>query len=189
MSEITLIEKIKQDAATAVAEVKTAGAAEVEGVQRETQAAIDALVESESAALKKQQEQMELVAVSRAKQAGKIALQQAKRNQINQLFSELETELTEQSSDDYVAFFAKYAAQMLPKQVEVTVVEAPANRQAETKQVLDKLSIGGEVESCPSLKAGLIVYTKDGVYDATLARMMSEKRAALEMMIVNKVMA
>lgn len=189
MSQNSLIEKIKQDAAAAVAEVKAKGAAEVEGIQRETDAAIAALVESHKVSLKKQQEQMELVAVSRAKQAGNIALQQAKRDQIDELFAEVEKELVEQSSEQYVSFFQKYATEILPSQVTVTAVQAPASRQSETKQILDKLGLVGEVKVDAGIKAGFILTANDGVYDVTLGRLMSEKRAALEMMVVNKVMA
>lgn len=189
MSQNTLIEKIKQDAAATVADIKSTGATEVENIQRETKAVIASLTEVHKAALNKKLAQLELVAISRAKQAGNIAIQRAKREQIDMLFTEVRDELEGQSTDDYVAFFQKYSAEIIPKATKVTSVQTPANRQEETKRILDSLGLDAELISDSSIKAGFIAHTSDGVYDVTLKRLMSEKRAELEMEVVNKVMA
>ncbi len=189
MSQNTLIEKIKQDAAATVADIKSTGATKVESIKRETEAAIAALNESHLSVLKKQQAQMELVAVSRAKQAGNIAVQRTKREQIDLLFTEVRNEIEGQSDVEYVAFFQKYAAEIIPRTIKVTAVHAPVSRQTETKKILESLGLDGEMTVDTGIKSGFIVYTSDGVYDVTLVRLMSEKRAELEMEVVSKVMS
>jgi vacuolar-type H+-ATPase subunit E/Vma4 len=188
MSQNTLIEKIKQDAAATIAEIKASETAEAEGIQRETEAAIVALTKAHTEALRKKQAQMELVAVSRAKQAGNIAIQTAKRNQIDTIFADVRKELEGQSDEAYVTFFQKYVGEIVPKEVVVTAVEAPATRQDVTKKILCNLGLSAEVTTNTDIKAGLIVKAGDGVYDITLDRLMGEKRAELEMIVVNKVM-
>lgn len=189
MSEITLIEKIEQDAATAVAEINAAGESVVKDIQRETQAEIDGLNEVHSVQLKKQKEHLELVAVSRAKQAGNIAVQQIKRDQIEALFIELEEELVNQSPEEYVSFFQKQAETLVDKGVKVVSVQAPENRQSETAKVLAALGLTGEVVVGASIRAGFIVFAEEGVFDVTLDRLIKERRAELEMVIIKKVMA
>lgn len=189
MSQNTLIEKIKQDATAAVAEIKSTETAEVEGIQRETEAMIASLTKAHKVALEKKLAQMELVAVSQAKQAGNIAIQAAKRTQIDSIFTEVQQALEGQSNEDYVAFFQKYVGEIIPKGAVLTTVEAPSARQDETKKVLNNLGLQGEVVANAGIKAGLIVQAEDGVYDITLDRIMKERRAELEMVVVNKVMA
>lgn len=189
MSQNTLIEKIKQDAAATVVDIKSTGATKVESIKRETEAVIAALTESHLSALNKLQAQMELVAVSRAKQAGNIAVQRAKREQIDSLFAEVRNEIEGQSAEEYVEFFQKYTAEIIPRTIKVKTVHIPAARQTETKKILESLGLDGEMVVDASIKAGFIVYTSDGVYDVTLVRLMSEKRAELEMEVVNQVMA
>lgn len=189
MSQNTLIEKIKQDAAVTVAEIKATGATQVEGIERDIEAQVTALKNEHTTALEKTKAQMELVAISKAKQAGNIALQSAKRTKIDAIFTAVATDLENQPTAEYVAFFTKYASGIIPKKVEILYVYAPANREAETTEILKNLDISGEIKSDSSSKAGMVVHTKDGVYDVTLARLMSEKRAELEMVVVNKVMA
>jgi len=189
MSQNTLIEKIKQDAANTIADIKSTEKTMVEDIKRETKAEIAVLNESHTLAVNKRLAQLELVSVSRANQAGNIALQRAKREQIDSLFVEVSSELEGMSSEEYVAFFQKYATEIIPQTVQVTTVQVPVARQAEAKKILEGLGLEGEVVVTSSIKAGLIVFTNDGVYDVTLARMLSEKRAELEMEMVNKVMA
>ena len=189
MSQNTLIEKIKQDAANAVAEINSTGAADVLAIEHETATEVASLQKAHKVSVAKKQAQAELVAVSRAKQAGKIAVQQAKRNQIDAIFTAVISELEGQSTDEYVAFFQKYTAEFLPKAVEVKVVNTPEARVAETKQIMTNLNLTGEVKADNTIKAGLVVEATDGVYDVTLGRLMNEKRAELEVKVVNQVKA
>lgn len=183
----TLIQKIQQDAAHEVAEIKAAGAAKVDAIVRETDAVVAALKDAHHVALKKQQVQSELVAVSKAKQAAKIAVQSAKRTEIDTLIASVVDELTAQPADQYVAYFAKYAATILPKTATVVGATAPIARIPETKDILTLLGLPGEVTEDNRIKAGFILEAADGVYDVTLGRLVSERRAEIEMEIVKKV--
>tara|TARA_B100001989_G_C24446685_1_gene416815 strand:- start:271 stop:840 length:570 start_codon:yes stop_codon:yes gene_type:complete len=187
MSQNTLIEKIKNDAASAVEEIKAANAAEVSDIQSGIEAEVAELTKAHEAALEKKKAQMELVAVSKAKQAGNIALQTAKRKEIDEIFSAVEAELAEQAEADYVKLFAKYVSEIVPKKAEVKHVHAPKSREDETSKILKEAGLSGEVKADGEFKAGLVVKTEDGVYDITLERLMTEKRAELEMVVVNKV--
>lgn len=187
MSQNMLIEKIKQEAAATVADIKSTGAIEVESIQLETKAAIVKLTEAHTIALNKKLAKIELVAVSRAKQEGKIAVQRAKREQIDTLFSEVRAEIENQSAEEYVAFFQKRAVEIMPKSVKVTSIQAPAARQSETKKILESLGLVGDLVADSAIEAGFIAHTNDGVYDITLDRLMNEKRAELEMEVINKV--
>jgi vacuolar-type H+-ATPase subunit E/Vma4 len=189
MSQNTLIEKIKQDAAQTVAEIKSTGATQVEGIEREIETKVAELKKVHDMALLKTKAQMELVAISKAKQAGNIAIQSAKRNKIDAIFTAVAGDLENQASAEYVAFFQKYASEIIPQGVEATHVHAPATRATETAEILKNLGLSGTVTDDASCKAGMVIHTKDGVYDITLNRLMSEKRAELEMVVVNKVMA
>jgi vacuolar-type H+-ATPase subunit E/Vma4 len=189
MSQNSLIEKIKKDAAQAVEEIKSAGSASLESIQREIEAEVNELTKSHTNALEKTKAQMELVAISKAKQAGNIAIQSAKRNMINAIFSEVVADLEGQDSATYVAFFKKYAQEIVPQNVEIAHVHAAAKRVTETEEVLKSLGLVGEVKADSAIKAGFVLHAKDGVYDVTLARLMNERRNELEMVIVNAVMS
>jgi vacuolar-type H+-ATPase subunit E/Vma4 len=189
MSEITLIEKIKNDAAKTVEEIKSTAATEVESIQREVQAEITELDKTYAIALEKAKDQQELVAVSRANQAGNIAIQRAKRNQINAIFSAVVRDIESKSTSEYIDFFIKHAREILPEEVEIDYVQASSERGDETKEILQKLGSSGEIKTDSTIKAGLVIYAKDGVYDITLTRLMNERRNELEMVIVNKVMS
>jgi len=189
MSEVTLIEKIKKDAAKAVEEIKSTTATEVESIQSEIKAEVNELSKAHAVSLEKSKAQMELVAISKAKQAGNIAVQSAKRKQIDSIFSAVIADLENQSSDEYVNFFEKYAKEIVPKGAEINQVQVPVNRTEETNRILKNLDLSGELKTNTGIKAGLVIYTKDGVYDVTLSRLMNERRNELEMVIVNKVMS
>ena len=137
----------------------------------------------------KKKQQAELVATSRAKQAGNIALQTAKRTQINALFTQVFAELTTQSSGEYVAFFTTQAQAIVPKDAVIEKVHAPANRQPETTDILAALGIDAEIVVSSTIAAGLIAFAKDGVYDASFDRLFTEKRPELEMLIVNEIVS
>lgn len=186
MSQNTLIEKIKNDAASAVEEIKTQGVAEIESIKQATETEIAELRKAHEASLEKKKAQLELVAVSKAKQAGNIAVQTAKREQIDAIFAAVTTELADQGTDEYVSFFSAFVADIVPKEVEVTVVQAPKNRVEETEKILKTVGLTGTVESGAGITAGLVITAKDGVYDITLERLITERRAELEMIIVNQ---
>ena len=187
MSQNSLIEKIKDDAAKAVEEIKTAGSAEVEKIQREIEAEVVELQKSHRANLEKTKKQMELVALSKAKQSGSIAVQSAKRAQIDSIFSSVIDDLQNQDAAAYVAFFSGYVKEIVPAGVEVKSVSAPKARLAETEEIIKTAGLAGTVNAESAIKAGLVIYTSDGVYDVTLARLMNERRNELEMIIVNAV--
>lgn len=189
MSQNTLIEKIKNDAAATVAEIKKEGATEVESIQREIEAEVAMMTKTHAEALDKTKAQIELVAVSKAKQAGNIAVQTAKRAQIDFIFNSVAKSLQEQSADEYVKFFTKYVGEVVPKDVEVEEVHLPLNRESETAEIMKNIGLSAKTKAEPYIKAGLVVHAKDGVYDVTLGRLLNEKRAELEMVIVNQVMA
>lgn len=189
MSSVTLLEKIKKDAATAAEEIASTAAEEASVIERETEAAVKKLQEDHKAQLVRKKEQLERVAVSKAKQSNKIALQQAKRDQLDAVFAEVTKKLSGQSSDEYVAFFTRQAKSVLAEKVEAVRVLAPANRVEETKSILGSLGISAEVTGDDSIVAGFVLHAKDGVYDVTLARLISEKRSELEMMVVEKVLS
>lgn len=189
MSQNTLIEKIKKDAETAVAEIKSAGQAQVDAVQSETDAIIEKMTAEHKVALEKKSAQMELVALAKAKQEGNIAVQRAKREGIDGIFSEVKSELEDKPTAEYVAFFAKFAGEIIPKDARVTSVSAPAKRVAETESILKDLGLDGKVSEDASLKAGFIARTDDGVYDVTLNRLLDEKLVELETVVFNKLAA
>ena len=189
MSQNTLIEKIKNDAATTVAEIKKEEATEVESIQREIEAEVAVVAKAHAEALEKKKAQIELVAVSKAKQAGNIAVQTAKRAQIDEIFTAVTDSLQNQSADEYIRFFTKYVSEVVPKDVEVEEIHLPISRESETAEIMKNLSLSGKTKAEPYIKAGLVVHAKDGVYDVTLGRLMNEKKAELEMVIVNQVMA
>lgn len=179
MSQTSLIEKIKQDAAKAVTEIETAAAAEIETITQETSAVVQVKETANKAALEKELAHNELVAVSKAKQAGNIAFQSAKREEINALFTELQKEIVEMNEAEYIAFVSAVAASVLPEKVEATKVLAPAARVAETEKILHALHIKADISTTP-IAAGLIVNTEDGVYDASIDRLITERRPELE---------
>ena len=187
MSEHTLIDKIKADAAKEVSAIKEAGAAEVAAIERATEGVLEAKRAAHKIALDKKLAQLELVAVSKAKQASKIALQSAKRAEIDSLFTEVATELSKLSREDYVTLFTKYATEIIPEGVAAVAVHTPADRQEETAAVLKARGVSCDLAVDPKISAGFVLSTKDGVYDVTLARIMGEARAELEMDVVSKV--
>jgi vacuolar-type H+-ATPase subunit E/Vma4 len=188
MSQTSLVEKIAADAAAEVAAITAASEAEVTAVQKKTDEQLAALKAARATAEQKKLDQMELVAVSQAKQAGKIALQKAKREQIDLIFAEVLAELVAQPAETYVAYFTKVATGVVASGTVATRVQAPATREAETKQILEQLGVTGPVVVDTAINAGLVVHTAAGVYDFTLGRLMNEQRSELEMEVVQQVM-
>lgn len=189
MSQTTLIQKIKDDAAAAVEVIKTAGATKVEAIQRATSDMVAAKKEAHKVALAKKLAHLELVSIAKANQASKIAVQKAKREEIDALFLATMNELAALPAAEYVALFTKLAGTIVPKGVPVIAVVAPLTREAETKEILQALGVSADVTTDRQLQAGFIIYAADGVYDVTLARIVNEKRAELEMEVIQKITA
>jgi len=189
MSENTLIEKITADADAEVEVVKAQAESDAAVVVRETEDKIVALQADAAVLLEKKKKQMELVTTSRAKQAGNIALQNAKRTQIDSIFTSVFDEMVQQSTGDYVAFYTAKATEQLPKDVTAVKVQAPASRLEETATILSSLQLDVTVESSNQLSAGLILFSQDGVYDISFDRLFAEKRAELEMVIANELVS
>lgn len=187
MSQSTLIKKIKADAMETVAEIKTAGVSQVEAVQRETDNAIAVLKQEYEGALKKKLDNMELVSLSKAKQEARMTIQNTKRNQVNKLFSEVTTKYIELPSEEYIAFFKKHLNESFPSNVKIISVSAPTKRTAETKEIVKDFGYEGEISSDAQFEAGLVVKAEDGVYDITLERMMSDKKADFETRIMQEI--
>jgi vacuolar-type H+-ATPase subunit E/Vma4 len=189
MSQTTLIEKIKNDAQQEVAEIQAESATAVAAIQSETEAEVANLQAAHEATLEKQKEQLERVTLAKAKQAGNIAVQSAKRSQIDSILDAVKAELVEQTADDYVKFFNGHLSQVVPKNVEVESVSAPTGRTEETNQLLTAAGLTGTVVTDPGIEAGLMIQAKDGVYDVTLARLLADKRPDLEALILQQVMS
>ena len=181
----SLINKITADADAQVTAIQAEAAASVAEVQKETERVIAKLQSEATAALAKKKSQLELVATAKAQQAAKIATAAAKREAIDALFAQVEAEVLSETGAAYVARYIKRAEAVLPKESEVVSIVAPADKATETKDILSALGIAGESTTSPSVRAGLIVTTKDGVYDVSFDRIMSEVRPTLEMDIVN----
>jgi vacuolar-type H+-ATPase subunit E/Vma4 len=188
MSHNTLLERIRTDAAEEVEKIQHAGEAEVAAIVRETERQLEAKRTAHHAVLTKELAQRELVTVSKAKQEAKIAVQRAKREEIDALFVAVSQLITEKPAAEYVAFFTKYAATIVPKTVTVTSVEAPTARVRETEEAVKAIGLTGTVVANDKIKAGFVVEAADGVYDVTLERLLAEKRAELEMEIIKKVL-
>jgi vacuolar-type H+-ATPase subunit E/Vma4 len=189
-SENVLVQKIAADTQSRIDEVQAHAKAEVADIERVTHQQVDALQAEAKTQLKKKQQQQELVAVSKARQAANIALQTAKRTAVDSAFTTAFTELAELSSAEYVAFFSKQAGHIVPKGSVVQKVSAPANRMDETKEIVKTISDSEvEINSVSSIKAGFILETTEGVFDVTLERLMGEKRSTLEIDVVNEVMS
>ncbi len=185
MSTNPLITKINTDAKAKADAVLVEAKQTVGQIE---QAMATAVADLESVAkdrLAKRMKQAELVALAKATQAGKLALQQAKRSYLDALFASVYTELSELSDTDYIALVTSIAANVLPADLQtVTVASYPSNRQALTESLLKTLHITAvTMQVDDSLDAGMILETADGVYDITLNRVFSERRTDLEIKI------
>lgn len=184
MSHNTLVQKIEADAQAAVSEVQAKQATAIEVIEKDTATKVADLQTAHKKQLEKRLAHMELVALSRAKQAANIAIQSAKREEIDSVFITVKNELAHMAEDQYVAFFAARLKAILDGKVEVTSVYTAPGKEAEAKKILKEAGLDGDVAADKSISAGLIVHTKDGVYDATLSRMISDNKGAMEMDVV-----
>lgn len=186
MSENTLVQKITTDADAQVAQVQADADAQVAVIKRDTDSKIAALQTEAAVLLEKKKEHLELVHTSQAKQAGNIALQAAKRKHIDALFAEVFADCTTQSAEEYIAFYTAQAKAIIPPKATITAVQAPAAKETETQSILTALGISAPVTPTAAITAGLIFFAEDGVYDISFDRLFAEKRAELEMVIVNE---
>jgi vacuolar-type H+-ATPase subunit E/Vma4 len=189
MSQNTLIEKIQYDAQAEVEKIQAESAQAVKVIASETETEIEALTTSHEANLAKEKQHLELVTLAKAKQSGKIAVQKAKREQIDAILNSARTALRDQVSAEYISFFASHVRQVVPQGATLQVVNAPQNRLDETKSILAEVGLTAEVEASSQIEAGLMLQAEDGVYDVTLNRLMEEKRPELEAMVVKQVIS
>ena len=180
----SLIQKITTEADAQVATIKAEAQAAVAEIQTETESVIQELQRDVEVRLQKKKDQQELVATAKANQAAKITVQSAKRESIDALFSAVESELLAETGAAYVARYTVRAQAVLPSEIEVVSVLAPADKREETKEILSALGITVGATESASVRAGLIITAKDGVYDVSFDRMMSEVRPSLEMELV-----
>ena len=187
MSQNSLIEKIKQDVAQVVADIEAASAAEIETIAHEVEAAKADLKSKHEVTAKKQLHHQEVVALSRAKQAGTIALQVAKRNEMDAVFSAVKEKISSLTSEEYVALCVSYATSIMAEKPTVTKIISPSTRTSETKEILSALHIDGPIEVEREITAGIIVHAEDGVYDASLDRLIFERRPELEIELMKRI--
>lgn len=185
MSQDALIKKITDEAATVVVGVKAESDAKVAAVEAETTALLEAKQAEHDAALIKEKAHLETVAFSKARQSANIAVQEAKREGVDTVFNTVFAELKDAASDEYVAFFTKVAASVVPEKTS-GMAKCPVGREDETKKILKAVHADAEVAATADVSAGLILDTKDGVFDATLDRVFGELRPKLEMEVIAK---
>ena len=173
----SLLQKITTEAETRIAAIAADAQAAVAEVQTETETVIQELQQNAKVQLQKKKDQIELVANAKANQA-------AKREAIDGLFAKVTSQLLAEAGAAYVTRYTARAQAVLPKDIEVVSVAAPADKADETKEILSALDINVAATADASVRAGLIITTKDGVYDVSFDRMMSEVRPSLEMELV-----
>ncbi len=180
----SLTTKITNDADAQIATIVAAVAVSVAAVETETKRVITDLQRDAEVQLTKKKAHQELVATAKANQSAKIALAAAKRTAIDGLFEQVATTVLAESGAEYVARYTKRVQAVLPAGVEVFSVQSPADKADETKDILTALGIQAEVIPSPAVRAGLIVVARDGVYDASFDRTLSEVRPNLEMELI-----
>jgi len=181
----SLTTKINADSQARIATIVAEAEAAVAEVQKETERVIAELQNDAAAQLTKKKNHLELVVTAKANQTATIAAQAAKREAIDGLFAQVEADVLAETGAAYVARYTKRAQAVLPEGVEVVSIIAPADKTQETKEILTSLKIAGEADTSAAIRAGLIITARDGVYDISFDRMMSEARPALEMELVN----
>ena len=189
MSENTLLAKITADTEAQIAEIQAKAEAETLVLRRETEQRIAQLQQDASVELEKKKKQQELVGVSKARQAANIKLQQAKRTAVDAAFADVLKKLQNLPSDEYVKLFSTVVKESVPADAELTRVLAPANRLTETADILKAANKTADVVADQTMIGGLMIESAAGVYDITLHRLFNEKKASLEIEIVNLALA
>lgn len=182
----SLLEKIKADAATEAAAITAAAEQKLEAHQVETEAMLTALTGAAAEKLEKEKSHLETVALSKARQAGSIAIQRAKREGVDEVFEAVFTELSEADEKAYIAYFTNLAKQVLPEEASGTVL-APKNRLPETEAIVKALHIDGKVHTVNTVIAGFILDSKEGAFDVTLERVFAEARPRLEVELLKRI--
>lgn len=131
-------------------------------------------------ALEKKQEQRKAVRLSLAKQTQHIALQAAKRTALNAVLQDAYKQLAQASADQYVTAFTTFAKQQHISPEEIRAVQAPADRTAETEQILQTLQVTASVEYSDTLAGGVVLHGDDYAIDLSLDRLYNDATPALE---------
>lgn len=184
----TLTEKIIKDAEATAAKIAAGAQAEVSAIERETEGELAALRDVHTARLEKEKAHRERVALSKARQAGKIAVQQAKRDAIDAVFAEAARSIAAAEKSEYVAFFTALGQSLVPNDLGAATVRGPQHRETETAEIATALGLTPTFVAAP-IQAGLMVETDSGVYDVTLERLLNERRADLEVEILRSITA
>lgn len=182
----SLLNKINEDVQAEIDQIEAAAQAKVTDYQAETKRLLELAAAAHHEALQKEIAHQETVAVSKARQAGNIATQSAKRAGIDAVFTAAMKDVVEADAAAYVSFFTKVAKEVVPKNAKGTAY-APKDRLDETKQILAAIGADATVEARNTVIGGLILDTEDGVYDASVERIFMELRPTLEVELLSRV--
>lgn len=182
----SLLNKINQDVQTEIDAIEAESKELVAVYEAETKRLLEAAAAVHKEALEKEKQHLETVAISKARQAGNIAAQAARRAGIDAVFDAVFADLKDADAAAYVTFFAKVAKEVVPKKVSGTAY-APSNRLDETKKILKEVGVDATVSEKSGIAAGFVLDTDEGVYDATLERIFLELRPSLEVELLNHV--
>jgi vacuolar-type H+-ATPase subunit E/Vma4 len=185
MSEDTLIKKIADEAAASAAAIKAEADTEVAAIEAQTKTLLQEAAAAHEALVTKEKTHLETVAFSKARQTASIAVQSAKRAGVDEVFKKAAEAIAEAPADEYVSFFTKSVQAIVPEKIEGTV-RCPVKREEETKQLLKTASVEGTISVDPTITAGFVMETADGVYDVTLNRILADRRPELEMEVIKQ---
>ncbi len=185
MSPQSVTDKIIQEAEIRVREIREQAELGIKELQSKHDATVARLREQTDADIEKRKQQIELVAAAKARQQAELTVQAAERNALNTVFDTVISSVAQSTSSDYISFFVAHAKALMPEHVVVDRVDCPAQRLHETNEVLTALGFSASLSDNNRMKAGLILYTNDGVYDITLERIVDNVRTALEMQIMS----
>lgn len=183
---VSLLEKIKADAAVACAEIAKESDALVAKIKTRTEGELADIQALASIKLEKAKEQRTLVVTSKAKQAHNLAVQRAKREALDGVFDEAFAVLCQQSPEEYIAQYSALWQSSVPDTVAVLRVMAPVGKETETAKLLQNMSVTIEPTFVKTITAGVVVTTDKGVFDLTLDRRFSDAKPMLEMQVMDK---
>lgn len=185
MSEDILIKKIQEEADAAVEAIQRESIAMIADVEAQTAQGKSAAESDMTAALTKDKAHLETATLAKARQAASISVQTAKRAGVDAVFAAVRTDIVEAPTPEYIAFFEKTASSVVPAKVSGTAY-SPKNRVEETKHILSTVGVDATVEADADVVAGFVLDTPEGVFDATLDRVISDARPRLEMEVIKK---
>ncbi len=134
--------------------------------------------QQEEEKLRREQEHRKRQSRSRQAQATKLAAETARREEIDQVFTEAFNKLRGQSSEQYRRLL-RGLLQELPADL-VGTLEAPPERLTETKQALADSDLELTLRPEPALAGGFRVITERADYDYTLQRLLEDAREQTE---------